>query len=74
MLNELCWMHSKLTKEECMRIILTRNDWEITCDKTDLVAKFNGCFRIIRANGKVVSINPDNVAMICTMNKRSILL
>ena len=69
MIKELLWIHSKLTKEECMRIILTRNDWEITADKTDLVGEFNGCFRIVRANGKITSINPDNVAAVCTMTK-----
>ena len=74
MLEELCWMHSKLTKEECMRIVLTRDNWEVHVDKTDLVGIFNNCFRIVRANGRIVSINPDNVAMACTMNKRSVLL
>lgn len=74
MLKELEWVHSKLSNDEVMRIILTRDGWEITVDKTDLVGQFNGCFRIVRANGKITSVNPDQVAMICTMNKRSILL
>lgn len=71
MLEELKWMHSKLTNDECMRIVLTREGWEIHCDKTDLVGEFNGCFRIVRANGRITSVNPNEVAMICTMSKWS---
>ena len=74
MIEELLWMHSKLSNEECMRIVLTRDNYEIHVDKTDLVGEFNDCFRIVRANGRIVSINPSNVAMACTMSKRSILL
>ena len=65
MIEELQFIHSKLSKDECMRIILTREGWEITVDKTDLVGVFNGCFRIVRKNGRIVSINPDNVAAVC---------
>ena len=65
MLEELCFIHARLKTDECMRIILTRNNWEIFCDKTDLVGVFNGCFRIVRKNGRIVSINPDNVAAVC---------
>ena len=74
MLKELCWIHSKLSNDECMRIILTRDGWEVTVDKTDLVGIFNDCFRIVRKNGKITSINPDQVALVCTLNKRSVLL
>ena len=69
MLEELCWMHSKLSKDECMRIVLTVKGWEIHCDKTDVVNVFNGAFRIVRANGRVTSVNPEQVAMVCTMKK-----
>ena len=72
MIQELQWIHSKLANDECMRIILSRERWEITCDKTDLVGPFNDCFRIVRANGKITSINPEHVIAICTM-KRSVL-
>ena len=74
MLQELCWIHSKLSKDEVMRIILTREGWEITSDKTDLVGIFNDTFRIVRANGRITSVNPDAVAMVCTMKKESVLL
>ena len=74
MIQEILWMHSRLKKDECMRIILTVTSWEIHCDKTDLVGEFNGCFRIVRANGRIVSINPSEIAMVCTMSKGSILL
>ena len=74
MLQELCWIHSKLSSEEVMRIVLTRENYEIHVDKTDLVGIFNNCFRIVRKDGRIASINPEQVAMVCTMNKRSVLL
>ena len=69
MIEELFFIHSKLSSDECMRIILTRDNYEIHCDKTDLVGEFNNCFRIVRADGRIVSINPNTVAMVCTMKK-----
>jgi len=69
MLQELCFIHSRLSADECMKIILTRNNWEIYSDKTDIVGVFNDCFRIVRKNGRIVSINPDQVAAICMMTK-----
>ena len=74
MLEELLWLHSKLNNEECMRIILSVKDWTIYCDKTDLVGEFNGCFRIVRSNGRIISINPSQVIMASTISKRSALL
>ena len=56
-----------------MRIVLTREDYVIHVDKTDLVNEFNNCFRIIRNNGRIVSINPDHVAMVSTMKKEAYL-
>ena len=73
MLKELQFIHSKLTKDQCMRVILTREGWDIMVDKTDLIGAFNGTFRIIRANGNITSINPNEVVAICTMEKRSVL-
>ena len=37
MLKELEWVHSKLSNDEVMRIILTRDGWEITVDKTYII-------------------------------------
>lgn len=74
MLQEVLWMHSRINKNECMRIVLTVKGWEIHCDKTDLVGEFNGCLRIVRANGRIVTINPEQIVMVCTMNKESVLL
>ena len=71
MIQELQFIHSRLSNDECMRIILSREGWEITVDKTDIVGPFNEAFRIIRANGNITSINPDKVVAICTMKKRS---
>ena len=73
MMQELLWIHQKLTKDECMRIVLTRDDYTIHVDKTDLVGEFNGCFRIVRSNGRIVSINPATVAMVSTLKKEAYL-
>lgn len=48
---------------------MTRDGWEIYVDKTDIVGVFHDCFRIVRHNGRIVSVNPDHVAMVCTMDK-----
>lgn len=69
MIKELTFLHSKLNHEECLRIILLRNDWEITVDKTDILGEFNGMIRIVRASGRLVSINPNAIAVVCTMRK-----
>ena len=69
MIQELQWIHSKLQHDEVMRIIMTREGWEIHCDKTDLTGPFNDCFRIVRANGRIVSVNPEQVALVCVMKK-----
>lgn len=73
MIQELLWIHSKLTKDECMRIVLTRDDYIVHVDKTDLVGEFNGCLRIVRSNGRIVSINPEQVAMVSTLRKEAYL-
>ena len=73
MIQELLWIHSRLGKDECMRIILIRDNYEVRADKTDLVREYDGCLRIIRNNGRVVSINPSAVVMISTVKKEAYL-
>ena len=73
MIQELLWIHSRLSKDECMRIVLTRDDYVIHVDKTDIVGEFNGCFRIVHSNGRIVSINPSTVTMVSTMRKEACL-
>ena len=74
MIEEIQWLHSRLANDECMRLILSREGWEIHVDKTDLIGPFNDAFRIVRANGKITSVNPEHVIAVCTMKKRSVLL
>ena len=73
MLDRIFWLHGKLSKDQVMRIILSRENWEVTIDKTDLIKSDDGCLTILRANGNIMVINPDHVVTICTM-KRSVLL
>lgn len=73
MLQELLFIHTRLQEDECMRIILTRNDWEIHVNNDELVTAGNGCFRIIRKNGNITSINPDQVACVCVAKRGALL-
>ena len=73
MIEEIKFLHSKLTSDEVLRIVLIRNDWEIKADKTDIIGEFNGMIRIVRSNGTITSINPDAIAIICTMKRRAYL-
>jgi hypothetical protein len=73
MIQEVLFLHSKLSTDESLRIILLRDGFEVQCDKTDLIGSFNDCIRIVRKDGKITSINPDAIAMICTMKRRAYL-
>lgn len=74
MLDRVFFLHSKINKEECVRIILSVKGWEITIDKTDILKSDDNMLTIFRANGRIVVINPDEIIMACTMNKMSVLL
>ena len=71
MLSNLCYIHSKLSKDEVMKVILP-DDCAITCDKTDIVKKSGTCFQIFRADGRIISINAPQVIMAYS-TRRSLL-
>ena len=73
MIEEIKFLHSRLTPDEVLRVVLTRNDWEVNIDKTDLLNDFNGVIRVVRKDGRITSINPSAVAMVCTMKRRAYL-
>jgi hypothetical protein len=73
MIDRIFWLHSKLSKDQCVRIVLTRENWEVTIDKTDVLKSDDGQLTILRANGNITVINPEYVIMICTMRKGVIL-
>lgn len=72
MLNELCHLHSKLNPDQMLKIVFAE-DMHVLCDKTDLVRKSDNCFRIMRANGRIVTVNPSRVMYVCTVSKGGVL-
>ena len=69
MIEEIRFLHQRLTKTECLRIIMLRDNWEIRVDKTDLIGEFNGTLRIVRADGRITSVNPSAIALVCTQRR-----
>ena len=72
MITEILFLHSRINKDECLRIIMLRDNWEIHVDKTDLLGEFNGTLRIVRADGRITSINPEAIALVCTQRRSQI--
>ena len=72
MLSNLCYVHSKLQKDQSMKIVLS-DDMDVICDKTDVVKKSGTCFQIFRANGRIVVINAPQVKIVCTIPKERYL-
>jgi len=70
MITEIDFLHRKIKKGECVRIILTVKGWEVGIDKTDLLKETDsGMLRIVRANGRLTVINPEHIAMACISRK-----
>ena len=74
MLDRIFFLHSKINKEECVRIVLSIKGWEVIIDRTDILKSDDNMLTIFRAKGRIVVINPDEIIMACTMNKMSVLL
>ena len=72
MITEILFLHTRINKDECLRIIMLRDNWEIRVDKTDLLGEFNGALRIVRADGRITSINPEAIALVCTQRRSQI--
>ena len=69
MINEIEFLHRKLKKSECVRLILSEK-WEISIDKTDLLKETDsGMLRIVRASGRCTAVNPKHVLMACISRK-----
>ena len=73
MLDRIFWLHSKLTKNQQLRIVLSRENWEVTIDKTDVIKSDDQMLTILRANNNITVINPEHVVVICTMKKGAYL-
>ena len=74
MLDRIFWLHSRINHEECIRIVMSVKGWEITIDKTDILKSDDNMLTILRAKGGITVVNPNEIIMICTMSKRSVLL
>lgn len=74
MIDRVFWLHSRIKHDECIRVIMSVKGWEITIDKTDILKSDDNMLTILRANGRIMVINPDEIILACTMNKRSVLL
>ena len=62
-------MHMGLTDDRVIRIVLLRNDWEVTIKASDDIWDDNdGKLLIIEhENGRRVIINIDHISLVCTM-------
>lgn len=74
MIDRIFWLHSRINHEECIRVVMSVKGWEITIDKTDILKSDDNMLTILRAKGGITVVNPNEIIMICTMSKRSVLL
>ena len=72
MLDRIFFLHSKITKDQVVRIVLVRENWEVQISKSDLIKSDDNMITIFRANGNITVVNPNHVIMACTMDKRSV--
>lgn len=73
MIDRIFWLHSKLTKHQQLRIVLSRENWEVNVDKSDLLKSDDNMLTIFRANGNITVINPEHIVVICTMKRGALL-
>ena len=74
MLTEIKNLHTQISHDQLVRVILTRPNLEICIGRDDIFkVTQSGMLRIVRANGNITSINPEFIVMVCPM-KRSALL
>jgi hypothetical protein len=71
MLDRIFFLHSKINKEECVRIVTTVKGWEIHIDRTDIIKSDDDMLTIFRPSGTITVINPNEIAVACTMKKEN---
>lgn len=72
MLDRIFFLHSKISKDQCIRIVTTVQGWELHIDRTDILKSDDNMITVFRANGNIIIINPNEIAIACTM-RRSVL-
>ena len=66
MIDEIKLQRQQAGKDEVIRVILVRDNWEVTINNDDLIHETDsGMLRIVRANGRLTSINPEHICMVC---------
>ena len=73
MIDRVFWMFSKLPRDRQMRVILSREGWEVLIDDEDKLSADDNCITIYRKNGNLVVINPEHIVMLCTIKKGAFL-
>lgn len=73
MLNALCYIYGKLSKDEVM-VIRLPGDWETSVFKNDQVQKKGDAFLIYRKSGKITAVNPSQVTNVIVCDKKDWLL
>ena len=69
MIEQVLWIYKVLKDNERMRIITSRTDWEVSCDKSDVVKEKDGAILIMRKNGNVAIVNAEHIIYVCTAKK-----
>ena len=74
MLNEIKLQRKQSNKDEVVRVILSVPKWEVTRNHDDLIhVTDTGMLRIVRANGRLTSINPEHITLVCTSKRGAFL-
>jgi hypothetical protein len=61
-------MHSTLPEDKIIRLVLLRNDWELSIKKTDNLYQDGNILIIEHMNGNRVIVNIDHITFACPMN------
>ena len=70
MLDEIKLQRKQAGKDEVVRVILSVQNWEVTINHDDMIhTTKTGMLRIVRANGRLTSINPEHIIMVCTSRR-----
>lgn len=74
MIDEIKLQRKQSSKDEVIRVILIRDNWEVTINHDDMIhTTETGMLRIVRANGRLTSINPEHICMVYTTKRGAFL-
>jgi hypothetical protein len=67
MYEHIQFLHHTLSHDCVIRLVLLRNDWELSIKKTDNIYKDGSCLIIEHKNGNRVIVNMEHITFACTM-------